>query len=97
MHSHGEVYVNSNLDLGIQNSIPTENRQLLLVTAKNENNKERTNHKTSHKYPANPVPQGGHFYTISRVFLAALETYNVIRSAASCIATAPHLNHFSAG
>ena len=27
-----------------------------LVAAKNENNKERTNNKTSHKYPANPSP-----------------------------------------
>jgi hypothetical protein len=32
-------------------------QQLALVAAEYENNKERTNNKTSHKYPANkPAP-----------------------------------------
>lgn len=31
-------------------------QRLALVTAENENNKEWSNNKTSHKYPANPSP-----------------------------------------
>jgi len=31
-------------------------QRLVLVAAENENNKERTNNKTSHKYPGNPSP-----------------------------------------
>ena len=36
-------------------------------------------------------------YALSGVSFAALETYNVISSAASYISTTPHFNHFSTG
>jgi len=66
------------------------------VAAENEKKKERSNHQTSHKYPANnPSPYGTQLYAFSGVSLAALETYNVISSAASNIFTTPHINHFS--
>ena len=57
-----EVYMKSNLDLEIQNSIPTVNKWLVLVTAEHENNKERTHHNASHQYPANPSPYGCRVY-----------------------------------
>jgi len=87
----------SNLDLEIQNSIPTVNKWLVLVTAEHENNKERTHHNASHQYPANPSPYGGRVWALSGVSCAALETDNVIRSTASCFSTTPHWNHFSTG
>jgi hypothetical protein len=31
-------------------------QRLALGAAENENNKEQSNNKTSHKYPANPAP-----------------------------------------
>jgi hypothetical protein len=37
----------------------------------------------------------GQLYALSRVSFSALETYDVIRSAARCISTAPHINKFS--
>jgi hypothetical protein len=92
-----EVYMKSNLDLEIQNSIPTENKRLALVTADYEKNKERTNRKTSQQYPANPSPHGARLSALSGVSCVAPETYNVIRSAASCFSTTPNLNHFSTG
>jgi hypothetical protein len=68
---------------------------LALDAAENENNKDHANNKTGHNHPANPSPKGGHLYALPGVSFAALETYNVIRSAASCISTAPHINRFS--
>jgi hypothetical protein len=92
-----EVYMKSNLDLEIQNSIPIVNKRLVLVTAENENNKERTNHKTSHQYPADPSPYCSRLYALLGVSWVALETDNVIRSTARCFSTTPHWNHFSTG
>ena len=65
------------------------------MDAKKEKNKKRTKNKASHQYPGDPLPNGDQRYTLLGVPLAALETYNVIRSAASCIATTPYLNRFS--
>jgi hypothetical protein len=69
----------------------------VLVTAEHENNKDHTHHKTSRQYPANQSPYGGRLKVLSGVSCAALETDNVIRSAASCFSTTPHWNHFSTG
>ena len=66
-----------------------------LDATENKNNKECTNDKTSHKYPAYPSPQAGQLYALLGVSCAALETYNVICSAATHISTTPHINHFS--
>jgi len=72
-------------------------QRLALVATENENNKEHTNDKTDHKYPANPSPEGGQLYALSGVSLDALETYNVISSATTYISTTPHFNRFSTG
>ena len=92
-----EVYMKSNLDLEIQNSIPTVNKWLVLVTPEHENNKERTHHNASHQYPANPSPYDGRVWALSGGSSAALETDNVICSTASCFSTTPHWDHFSTG
>jgi hypothetical protein len=68
-----------------------------LVSAEHENYKERTHHKTGQQYPAKPSPYGGRLWVLSGVSCAALETNNVIRSAAGCFSTTPHWNYFSTG
>jgi hypothetical protein len=87
----------SNLDSEIEYSIPAVGKRLGLVTAEHENNKERTHHKASRRYPANPSPYSGRLWTLSGSSCAALETDNVIRSTAGCFPTTPHGNHFSTG
>ncbi len=72
-------------------------KRLALVAAEKESNKARTDNQTRHKYAANPSPCSGRLYALSGVSLVALETYNVIRSAARGLATTPHINHFSTG
>jgi hypothetical protein len=67
------------------------------MAAKNKNNKQRTNHKASHKNPTNPSPQSGQWYVLSRVSFIALETHDVICAAARHISTTPHANCFSTG
>jgi hypothetical protein len=74
-----------------------EVERLALVATEKENNKERANDKASHKYPTNRLPEGGQRYALFGVSFIALETHNVIRPAARCISTTPHLNHFSTG
>lgn len=75
----------------------TVNKCLVLVTTKHENNKKRTNQKSSHQEPANPLPYSGRLWASLGFSCAALRTDNMIRSTASCFSTTPDWNHSSTG